>query len=105
VIAAGIRVLRPHVEVATAGLDTLEEEVACLDPHVVICTVPVTGSAGDRIAWVELCLTPSEPLVVWMDGRRSERTNPGLQVLLKVVDEAEALVRARNQSELPPYRP
>ncbi len=38
VIAAGIQLLRPQVEVATTGLDELEQEVARLDPQVVVCS-------------------------------------------------------------------
>jgi hypothetical protein len=93
VIAAGIRLLRPHIEVATSGLDALEEEIARFNPHVVICSLPATVSTGDRVAWVELSLDPDRPTVVRIGGRYSERNNPDLEALLKVVDEAEQLLR------------
>jgi hypothetical protein len=91
-IAAGIRLLRPHVEVATTGLDALEDEVARLDPHVVICSLPTTANSGERLAWVELSLDPARPSVVRVGGSYSKQSNPALEALLRVIDEAERLV-------------
>jgi hypothetical protein len=54
VIAACIRILRPHAEVETATLDTLGEEVERSDPELVICSGPNTVDPGGRIAWIEL---------------------------------------------------
>ncbi len=92
-IAASIRVLRPHVEVATSGLDVLEEEMARLDPHVVICSLPANVGPGDRVAWVKLSLDPTRPTVICVGGRYSEVRNPIFETLLGVVDEAERLIR------------
>jgi hypothetical protein len=92
VIAAGIRVLRPHVEVATSGLDALEEELSRLDPHVVICSLPATMvGPSNRVAWVTLSLDPTRPTVICVDGRYSKVHNPMFEALLGVVDEAEPL--------------
>jgi hypothetical protein len=91
-IAAGIRLLRPHVEVATTGLDALEDEAARLDPHVVICSLPATADSGERLAWVELSLDPARPSVVRVGGSYSKQSNPALEALLRVIDEAERLV-------------
>jgi hypothetical protein len=98
VIAAGIRVLRPHVEVATSGLDVLEEEIVRLDPHVVICSLPTTVGLGDRVAWVRLSLDSLRPTVICVGGRYSEVNYPGLEALLGVVDEAERLVAGEKSS-------
>ncbi len=92
VIAAGIRVLRPQVEVATSALDALEEEIARLDPHVVVCSLPATMGPGDRVAWVELSIDPTRPTVICVGGRYSDVRNPVFEMLLRVVDEAERLV-------------
>ena len=97
-IAAGIQVLRPQVEVATSGLDALEEEKARLDPHVVVCCLPATMGPGDRVAWVELSIDPTQPTVICVDGRYSEVRNPVLEVLLGVVDEVERLVDKEKSS-------
>ena len=91
-IAAGIQLLRPHVEVATTGLDALEEELARIDPHVVICNLPDTAGSGERLAWVELSLDPARPSVVRVGGSYSEQSNPAFEALLRVIDEAERLV-------------
>lgn len=91
-IAAGIRVLRPHVEVTTSALDTLEEEIARLDPHVVVCSLPANMGPGDRVAWVELSIDPTRPTIICVGGRYSEVRNPVFEVLLGVVDETERLV-------------
>jgi hypothetical protein len=98
VIAAGIRVLRPQVEVATSVLDALEEEIARLDPHVVVCCLPATMGPGDRLAWVELSIDPTHPTVICVGGRYSEVHNPALEVLLGVVDEVERLIAEEKSS-------
>jgi hypothetical protein len=92
VIAAALHVLRPHVEVATIGLDALKGEVTRLDPHVVISDLPATAGSGDRLAWVQLSLDPTRPTKLWMGESYLERKNPTLEVLLEAVDEAERLV-------------
>jgi hypothetical protein len=91
-IAACIQVLRPQVEVTTSGLDALDEEIACLDPHVVVCSLPATMGPGDRLAWVELSIDPTQPTVICVSGRYWEVRNPVFEVLLGVVDEVEQLV-------------
>ena len=48
VLAAGIRILRPHVEVETSELEALEEEVARIKPQVLICSLPEPVDSRDR---------------------------------------------------------
>jgi hypothetical protein len=91
VIAAGIQVFRPHLEVASTGLDALEEEVARLDPHLVICSLPAGAGCSGRLAWVELSLDPSRPSVVCVDGRYSKLHNPTLDALVGIVDDERLL--------------
>ena len=90
-IAAGVAALRPGAEVTTAGLDRLEGELARLDPEVVVCSGP--AGSGVRLVWVELPLDPTRPTKISLGGRRSETTNPTLETLLAVIDEAEGLSR------------
>lgn len=92
-IAAGVASLRPGAEVTTAGLDRLEVELARLDPEVVVCSGLEPAGSGVRLAWVELPLDPLSPMKISLGGRRSETTNPTLETLLAVIDEAEGLSR------------
>lgn len=91
-IASAIRILRPHAEVSTVGLDTLAEEVARLVPYVVICTEPAAADQGDVPAWVQLSLDPTRPTSIRLFGDYSEKTNPTLEALLTVIDEARQLL-------------
>jgi hypothetical protein len=91
-IATAISILRPHVEVETAGLDALEEQIARFDPQAVICSRPNTiidpGGRPTRIE-LSLLLNPVQPSKVCIGGRYVERSNPMLETLLEVIDEAE----------------
>ena len=95
-IAAAIRVLRPHARVESATLDALGEEVERFDPQLVICCRPNTVDPGGRIAWVELSIESTRPSRVCVGGRYRESTNPTLEVLLAVIDEVEELIRTNN---------
>jgi len=100
VIAAGLEALRPGTEVAAVGLDQLDAELARFDPEVVVCSRPGSlAEAGGRLAWIELSLDTSRPTRVSLGGRRSEATNPALETLLAVIDEAEGLPRTRGSTK------
>lgn len=92
VIAAALRVLRPQVEVETTNLYALEEEIGRLDPDMVICGRSKIADLSDRPVWIELSMDPSQPTRVSIGGRYSERINPTLEVLLGVIDEAQAFI-------------
>jgi hypothetical protein len=96
VIAAAIRVLRPHAEVETATLEALGEVLERFDPELVICSRPNTADPAGRIAWVELSIESTRPSKICVGGRYSESTNPTLEVLLAVIDEVEELIRTNN---------
>jgi hypothetical protein len=96
VIAVGIHALRPHTEVASVTLEELEEAMARLDPEVVISSMATRAGSGERLAWVELSLDPARPSMVCVGGRNSELSNPGLDVLVKIVDEVERLFGKEN---------
>ena len=97
VIAAAIRVLRPHAEVETATLEALGEEMERFDPELVICSRPSTAAPGGTIAWVEISIESSRPSKICVDGRYSESTNPTLEVLLAVIDEVDEFIRTNNR--------
>jgi hypothetical protein len=90
-IAAAISILCPRVEVETAGLDALEEQIARFDPQLVICSCLDTIYPGGRPTRIELSLhpNPTEPTRVCIGGRYFERSNPALETILGVIDEAD----------------
>jgi hypothetical protein len=91
-IAIVLQTLRPRAKVVASGLDALREEVRRLDPHLVICSLPVTAGYGDMLGWVELSLESSRPTVVWINGRCSEQSDATLEDLLKIIDEIDQLI-------------
>ncbi|MDQ3910481.1 MAG: hypothetical protein M3305_01585 [Actinomycetota bacterium] len=96
VLAAVIRVLRPHVKVESANLDELREEIERLDPQLVICTRPNQFNPGGTPAWVELSLDRHRPTKICLGGRYSERaTLLGIEELLGILDDAEESVRTQ----------
>lgn len=96
VIAAGLRLVRPCVEVAASGLDAIDEELARFEPQVVICTLSPTSGSGERLAWVELSVDPRRPTTIHVGNRQLRTTNPTFSELLEVVDEAERILHERN---------
>lgn len=100
VIAAGVEVLRPGLEVLAAGTGALEgQELGRLDPQVVVSHAPAPAGADGRIAWVELSLNPVRSMKITLDGRRRPAAaGPTLGALLEVIDEAERLHRPEQLS-------
>ena len=89
VIAASIRILRPHAEVETAALEALEGELERFDPQVVICGGHEDVEVDSRPAWIELSLDPTQPTKISVGARYLERINPGVEALVEVIDELE----------------
>jgi hypothetical protein len=54
VIASGIQVLRPQYEVASAGLEDLQGEIARLDPQLVVCNRDKPASISTEVAWIKV---------------------------------------------------
>jgi hypothetical protein len=75
VIAVSIRLLRPCVEVATSDLGALEEELARLDPHLVICSCPRPASSNAVDTWIEISLDLAGPARICIGGHYSEQHN------------------------------
>jgi hypothetical protein len=87
-IAAALRVLRPETEVKSTILEGLEEELDRFDPEVVICSGHKEVESGTRLIWIELSIDPFMPTKISVGGRHLERTNPTVEELLEVIDEA-----------------
>jgi hypothetical protein len=93
VIAAGIRILRPHTEVETTDPDALEAESARFEPEVVICGRSSAAGSKDGPAWIELSLDPLRPSNIRVGDRRWTSTNPTLEEMLGIID--DTLINAR----------
>jgi len=89
-----IKACRPHLVVEIAeGPEALEAEVERLDPHLVISNHLNTVDPGGRVAWLRLSHEPDEESEICLDGETSELVNPGLEELLRIINETEELVR------------
>jgi hypothetical protein len=90
-IAAAILILRPCIEVETTGLDALEKQIARFDPQLVICSRLNTIYPDGRPTRIELSLhpDPTQPTRICIGGRYFERSNPALETILGVIDEAD----------------
>ncbi len=95
VIAVGIRLLRPHTEVRTAGPAEFGAELERFGPHVVVCGVPGRADPGDVLAWVESPAEVDGPARVRVGDYRRESPGLSLSGLLGVIDAAEELVRKK----------
>ena len=93
-LATAIRAARPHLNVATVGLETPQAEVTHLDPHLVICSSldPFLEQEGKLLAWVELSVDPHQFSRFCVSGRRWESLNPSLEELLSVTEETDQLL-------------
>jgi hypothetical protein len=98
-LATAIRAARPHLNVATVGLEAPQTEVTHLDPHLVICSSldPFLEQEGKLLAWVELSVDPHQFSRFCASGRRWESLNPSLEELLSVVDETEQLLNSNSR--------
>ena len=90
VIGSAIQNLRPCLEVVVVEPENLVSEAERLRPellfsHLKGSEMPVGGVK----AWVELSVEPERPSAARVDGRLEEFTNPNLDDLLSIVDEAE----------------
>ena len=94
-IAAGISLLRPRAEVRTAAPGELNAKIALLEPQVVVCGVPGRLDSEDVLAWVVLPPGVGRPARVRVGDGRRETVGLTLEGLLRIVDEAEELVRAK----------
>ena len=90
VIAAAIRVLRPHVEMATTDPEGLEQEVARLRPHLIVSSRPKTTVRSPTMAWIKVASDkPTQPSEVWLGQERWETADPVVKTITQTVDSIE----------------
>ena len=96
VIGSAIQHLRPHIEVLIVEPEELVEEVARLDPELVICSIPNSRVGSSRHSWVEF--RPYEETVskVSVGSKNWELENVRFEDLLSVIDQTEKLVQMEN---------
>jgi hypothetical protein len=91
-MVGAVRAKRHGLDVALAHLRELEADLERLDPHLVISSRANTFDPGERAAWVLLSDEPEEPSEVCIGGRHRRLENPGLEEMLKIIDETEEMV-------------
>jgi hypothetical protein len=89
VIAAGIALLRPSIEVATTRPEELALDVSRINPQVVISSQSEATSPAPVKAWVKIPIDPAQPAEVLFGGRRRTVSGFNLEALLAIIDEAE----------------
>jgi hypothetical protein len=90
VIAAAIRVLRPHVEVAITDPEGLEREVARLRPHLIVSSRPKTTVRSPTMAWIKVASDkPTQPSEIWLGQDRWETAGPVMKTITQTVDSIE----------------
>lgn len=87
-ITTALRVLRPQDEVETVRRDLLLGSLDPPEPDLVMCDLPDTGWGN---AWIELSTDPNMPTKVRLGTSTSEITNPDLEALLSLVEQADKL--------------
>ena len=97
VFAAGIQILRPHLELDTSSLEALGERIERFDPHLVICSQPNTVDPGGRPAWVENSVNHVRmPSKICVGGHSLKRADLSFEMLLEIIDRVEKLVQTDN---------
>jgi hypothetical protein len=109
VIAAGIRLLRPHVEVSITDPEGLEREAASLDPQLVVSSQPRTAIPSPPIVWIEIPTEdPLKPTEVWLGEERWEAAESEANVvglLGRVIDLLEEELAVAGDPNAPLARP
>ena len=103
-ITRAIRELRSGLNMRSAILEELEQELCDFDPHVVVCSQPKSMHASVRGAWVEIPteegLEDEERLArIWLDGEQWRTDGPQLAELLEILDETHKRLRQGDLSE------
>jgi hypothetical protein len=99
VICRAIKAERPHFEVRSVGVSTIEGELNRFEPHVVICSCSSRDYPGGRAAWLEMPIEPSQWSDVCLGGDHEKDLNPGISKVLSFLDEAEEGLRMGTLNE------
>ena len=93
VIAACIRILRPHVEVSTTAPEGLEQKVASFEPQLIVSSRPKTAIPSPPIVWIRVPTeAPTRPTEIWLGEGPGGEVAPEANVvglLAQVIDRIE----------------
>jgi hypothetical protein len=105
VIAACIRVLRPHVGVSTTTPEGLERKAASFEPQVIVSSRSRRAIPSPPIAWITIPTDhPTKPIEVLMgeDGWEASDLETNVVGLLgRVIDRAEEALAAAGDPNAP----
>lgn len=93
VIAETLQALRPGIEVTLAEPCAIEQKLAVLRPHMVICNEASETVRSSVPIWIELYTGHGSRSVVSVGGESSVLEDIQLSDLLSIVDQAELLVQ------------
>ena len=104
VITRSICELRSGLNVRSAILEELKQDLGDFAPHVVVCNQPKSMHASVRGAWVEIPteegLEDEEKLArICLDGEQWRTDGPQLAELLEILDETHKRLRQGDLSE------
>lgn len=78
-LAMATRTARPHLQIATTTLQTLQSELVHFDPHLVICSSSNPAAELDgRLSWVQLSGDSHRVSKFYVNDRHWESLNPSL---------------------------
>ena len=109
VIAACIRLLRPHVEVSTNGLEGMERKVASFEPQLIVSSRPRTAIPSPPIVWITIpTADPTKPTEIWLGEDRWEAAELETNVVGlfgRVIDRTEEKLAAAGEPAGDPDAP
>jgi hypothetical protein len=91
-IADVFQELRPHVEVHCIEPDELDQEIARVHPHMVLCS-RLTDGVSSLLAWILLYPDGENHAVINTAGETVTLTDVEFGHLLSILDKAELLCR------------
>ncbi len=92
-MSAAFQYLRPDLEVIDIEPDSLDVEVARLEPHLVVCS-RLTDTVERRPAWVVLYPDHQRVSIVSVAGQHSTVPDMEFDYLLSIIDRLDHLARA-----------
>ena len=95
VLALVLQEMRVPADVSCVEPEDLDDEIARLEPHLVICSRLTGMLDAARIGWLLLYPDGETRAVLSMLGQRTELTDPDLDDILSLVERTSELAQAR----------
>ncbi|HET8522394.1 MAG TPA: hypothetical protein VFL82_04115 [Thermomicrobiales bacterium] len=91
VIAAGLKLLRAHIEITVVDPADIIASVAQLQPQLLVCSELTDSLAAASPTWILLPIDDRDPVVFNVGGERTTSGSIEFQDLLSAIDLAEQL--------------